>query len=160
MKRDCMELPYADKHWQFLSFCLANDSLLFTRATVQETDKIGLTLQCYKEVLSRRINFDKSALSYSWNVPWSQWTLIQGRMQVKAVMSNENTWSYQLKFKSQRNVCFRCFVIEFWGSWRGGKRSFIGGGKRSSNQSHCAMSYSFTSHEPMLGLGVVIARFW
>lgn len=57
-----MELPYADKHRQFLSFCLANDSLLFARATVQETDTIGQTLQCYKEVSGQRINFDKSAL--------------------------------------------------------------------------------------------------
>lgn len=72
MMGDCMELPYADKHRQFLSFCLANDSLLFARATVQETDTIGQTLQCYKEVSGQRINFDKSALSYSRNVPRSQ----------------------------------------------------------------------------------------
>lgn len=33
---------------------------------------LGQTLQCYKEVSGQRINFDKSALSYSRNVPRSQ----------------------------------------------------------------------------------------
>ncbi|XP_057416032.1 uncharacterized protein LOC130710699 [Lotus japonicus] len=67
----------------------ADDSLLFMRANLMEADQILATIKKYEVASGQRVNFDKTELSFSQNVPQQLSSLIRNRMEVKAVDTHE-----------------------------------------------------------------------
>jgi len=48
---------------------LANDSVIFTRATLEKASHLAFIIRQYEEAFGQMVNLNKSELSYSRNVP-------------------------------------------------------------------------------------------
>ncbi|XP_057426510.1 uncharacterized protein LOC130719933 [Lotus japonicus] len=67
----------------------ADDSLLFMRANLVEAEHVLTIIKRYEEASGQRVNFDKTELSFSQNVPEQICNQIRNRMDVKVVGSHD-----------------------------------------------------------------------
>ena len=103
----------------------ADDSIIFTRATVEEGKEILEILKAYEQASGQRINYDKSELSFSQNVLSSRIYLLEEVLAVKAVERHDRYLGLPTLLGRSKTQMFDYVRERVWKKLKGWKERFL-----------------------------------
>jgi hypothetical protein len=103
----------------------ADDSLLFARANQKEADSINRALHSYQQASGQTVNFEKSDVSYSRNMPEIEKNMICNKLEVKAVTSHSRYLGLPVLFGRSKKEIFSFVKDRIWKKIKGWKEKCL-----------------------------------
>ncbi|XP_058783591.1 uncharacterized protein LOC131658300 [Vicia villosa] len=103
----------------------ADDSILFSRANINEAEKILDVLSIYQQASGQMVNLEKSEASFSRNVRDEVKQIIYDRMGVKTVVSQSRYLGLPVVLGRSKKEVFSLLVERIWKKVKGWKEGFL-----------------------------------
>lgn len=103
----------------------ADDSIIFTKASLQECSILANIISTYERASGQKVNYDKTQISFSKNVPLSMRQQITNHLGVVEVDRHEKYLGLPTIVGKSKKIIFQCIKERIWKKLQGWKEKLL-----------------------------------